>query len=69
MANSAGAGIVYGLDEKPVGNPPVKVAAALAPLTGPPDAAHWVDDVVANEVTPKPRFRAREISGNGGLFV
>jgi predicted HTH transcriptional regulator len=26
MANSAGGWIIYGVDEKPVGNPPVKVA-------------------------------------------
>jgi hypothetical protein len=70
MANSAGGWIVYGVDEKSVGPQNTKVAAALTPLAGPPDAAHWVDDVVAGLVTPRPRFRVREIpSSTTGVFV
>lgn len=69
MANAAGGWIIYGVDELVVGSPPMRVAAATVPLTGPPDAARWVDDVVAGNVTPRPRVRIRELSTTGGLFV
>jgi hypothetical protein len=68
MANSSGGWIVYGVDEKP-GQAGIKVASAVTPLTGPPNAGHWIDDVVAGQVTPRPSFRVREIPTPAGVVV
>ncbi len=60
MANAAGGWIIYGIDEQPSGPKGVMVAGAVTPLST-AGAAQQVDNIIAGAVTPRPRFRAKEV--------
>jgi hypothetical protein len=72
MANASGGWIVYGIDER-VGASGIKVAAAAVPLipgsSAPHDGAHWIDDVIVGNVTPRPSYRVRQIPASGGVYI
>jgi hypothetical protein len=73
MANLAGGLIVYGIEERE-GKGGVKIAGRGVPLipgkTVPPDAAHWLDDVIAGLVVPRPSVRVRALATkDDGVYV
>jgi Putative DNA-binding domain len=73
MANGSGGWIIYGIEEK-AGPSGLKVAGSAVPLqhgtTAPPDAAHWIGDVIAGNVTPSLRPRIVQFpAAAGGTYV